>query len=220
MRDDIKYTMHKEPEPQSQQSYKEASTFDEHEGTDLSLTDTPQDLSSLLHITEGEQNRKNYTIEDKKPVLVTPTANNPSVAKKPSLKKKDSSVAYRPRRLVAPPEYPYAYFKLKDDERCKHCGEMGKDCHNIRYGLYLSADICRFHRKNKQSYNEHDATSRFIERYHVLAEFDDFLDTSTIPGEEEHYLPECLTMDGLVFALNAVEWTIMWSETKQCLRKV
>ena len=62
--------------------------------------------------------------------------------------------------------------------------------------------------------------SQFPSNNHTLAEFDDFLDTSTIAGEEEHYLPECLMLDGLVFALNVVEWSIMWSETKECLRKL
>ena len=114
--------------------------------------------------------------------------------------RKKSKVENVERRIVGPPEYPYAYYRLKENEECQHCGGVGEMCHNIRYGLFLSAALDRFYCQNRSTYNDHDATRFFVETYHLLTDYEDFLDDATIQGEVDYSLPECVTMDALVFA--------------------
>ena len=44
-----------------------------------------------------------------------------------------------------------------------------------------------------------------------VREFEEYLDTLCLDQETSYDLPECMQFDSLVFALNNVEWEIMWS---------
>ena len=127
-----------------------------------------------------------------------------------SKKKKDKNL-YKPRRIVAPPENPFIYNKLGKDQKCKYCKQYGRNCHNIRYGGFLSAMVSCYYRESGPLYNKHDAAFLFVNAYHVLAEFEMYLDEIKLPcGSHTGNLPQCMTFDSLAFALKSVEWNIMW----------
>ena len=127
------------------------------------------------------------------------------------LKKRKFVGKYSPRRIVAPPEYPFAYYRIRRNQLCVHCECVGKECHNIRYGNYLATVVARFYYEHQDSYNEHDAARVFLETYAAVSDFEDYLPTNAIPeSSAEKTLPECLAFDSLVFALNSVEWAVMW----------
>ena len=126
---------------------------------------------------------------------------------------------YTPRRTVAPPEYPFCYYRLKRDQECIFCGQRGKGCHNIRYGMYLAALVTRFFRETGDKYNEFDAVKLFIDSYRTIAEYEDYLDSEKInSSSKEITIPECMAFDSLVYALNAVEWDIMWGKTVKIVK--
>ena len=77
--------------------------------------------------------------------------------------------------------------------------------------MYLSAVVARYHCENENYYNEHDAAMLFIEAYNNVCELKEYLDTLCLDQETTYDLPECLQFNSLVFALNNVEWEIMWS---------
>ena len=77
--------------------------------------------------------------------------------------------------------------------------------------MYLSAVVARYHRENENYYNEHDAAMLFIKAYNNVRKFEEYLDTLYLDEETTFDLPECMQFDSLVFALNNVEWEIMWS---------
>ena len=77
--------------------------------------------------------------------------------------------------------------------------------------MFLSAVVARYHRENENNYNKHDAALLFIEAYNNVREFEEHLDTLCLDHETTYDLPECIQFDSLVFALNSIEWEIMWS---------
>ena len=182
----------------------------------------------LLTISEENQCRFNFTIEEKKgrPMYEMYNYSDATEDEEDDEKstssdeqhKKKMKYTYTPHRIVAPPEYPFSYYRLKKNQRCGHCHQVGKNCHNVRYGPYLAASLARFHREHAESYNEHDAVRHFLEGYRWLSEFEDgHLEQNKIKARSEDVvMPECITYDSLVFALNSVEWTVMWglNETK------
>ena len=187
------------------------------------------DPTMLMLISDEEQMKHQFTVEEKKGAAmceeVLEEGKKPSETQNDddnkkcddddSNKKRKFTAAYNPRRIIAPPEYPFAYLRLKDDERCEYCGCIGKDCHNVRYGGYLAAVIARFHNEHEEDYNEHDAVRLFSEVYTYISEFEEYLDDQKIDARLNNVLlPECMVFDSLVFALNSVEWTVMW-ETNQ-----
>ena len=177
--------------------------------------------TTLMCINDFEQYKLRYTIDQKldKPMYIAKDEDKDSQDSSDDdiddQKKKKSKLERRPRRIVAPPEYPFVYYRLRPDQRRPHCLKVGKECHNIRYGPYLAAVLARFHREHGEYYNEFDAVRLFVESYRVLSEFeDDHIERNAIkPVSYEHKLPDCIAFDSLVYALNAVEWTIMWGLT-------
>ena len=169
--------------------------------------------TTLMCITDYEQSKMRYTVDQKigVPMYEEEEADETDHATDEQQKKKLKS-SYTPRRIVAPPEYPFRYYRLRKNQTCPHCGNVGKNCHNIRFGPYLAAVLARFHREHYKYYNKFDAARLFVESYRVLAEFeDDHLQNNTIKAVSYGMkLPECTAFDSLVFALNAVKWTIMW----------
>ena len=178
------------------------------------------DPLELLIISDYERHHYDFTIDNKKGIPMYEEFYESLSYEEPSDASDVSSYdqmrkarrnAYIPRRIVAPPENPFVYYRLRKNQTCEHCYCKGKNCHNIHYRPFLSACIARFHRKYPDNYNEHDAAKLFLDNYRVLAEFGENLDTNKIPGESEKVaLPECIIFDSLAFALNSVEWTIMW----------
>ena len=70
------------------------------------------------------------------------------------------------------------------------------------------------------TYNEFDAVKLFTKSYRVICEFETYLDCEKMNMcSEDIILPECLAFDSLVFALNSVEWDIMWGKTEITLKK-
>lgn len=104
-------------------------------------------------------------------------------------------------------------YLFRKNRKCKHCKKRGKNCHNICFGPYLAAILARFHRKHHKYCNKFDAVCLFVENYGVLAEFeDDHIKRNNIQTTSySNRLPECIEFDSLVFALNAVEQTIIWN---------
>ena len=175
--------------------------------------------AKLLCIRDEDQEKFNFTIEEKqgRPMYEMDDTNEyPSSSdedtKDQQKKKTKIKLTYTPRRIVAPLEYPFAYYRLKKNETCFYCYGVGKDCHNIRFGPYLAALVARFYREHSDWYNEHDAARFFLESYRVLTEFEDnYLEENKIKAESNDVkMPECIVFDRLVFALNSVEWTVMW----------
>ena len=120
--------------------------------------------------------------------------------------------------MPPPPEYPFVYYCVKKDKVCEHCDHVGRECHNILYGDFLAAVVARYHCEYPYTYNEHDAAGLFIDQYRVLAEFERHLDESKLGGESGKLaLPECVAFDSFVFALNSVEWSIMWEINEKLL---
>ena len=135
--------------------------------------------------------------------------------------KKKAKYSYIPHHIVAPPEYPFAYYRLKKNQRCGHCHQIGKNCHNVHYGPFLAASLARFHKENSESYNEHDAVKYFIDGYYWLVEFEEgHLANNKIKARSQDvHLPECITFDSLGFALNSVEWTVIWGLNEDKIKK-
>ena len=49
-----------------------------------------------------------------------------------------------------------------------------------------------------------------------MFEFEDYLESRKIEGMPDSFIiPECMLFDSLVFALNSVEWSIMWGHNEQ-----
>ena len=134
------------------------------------------DPTMLMLISDKDQMKHQFTVEEKKGVPMyedidkdqKKSASNEDDAKDDDdepLKKRKFAAAYNPNRIIAPPEYPFAYLRLKKDEKCPHCNRVGKDCHNVRYGSCLAAVIAHFHNEHEQDYNEHDAVRLFCEAH-------------------------------------------------------
>lgn len=177
----------------------------------------------LMYLTDFEEETFKFTIEQKIGIPMYEKIND----KKPEnselsdvLKSKVFSHNYTPRRTVAPPEYPFAYYRLRRNQECIFCSKVGKDCHNVRYGMYLSTLVTRYFKENMDTYNEFDAVKLFTKSYRVICEFETYLDYEKMNmSSEDIILPECLAFDSLVFALNSVEWDIMWGKTDITLKK-
>lgn len=123
------------------------------------------DPTQLMLIKYTQQLKWRFTIDEMKGVPMykeimtdegssndegsTATANEP--------KKRKNKESYTSRRIIAPPEYPFTYCRLKKDQKSPHCGGIGKDCDNICYGGYLTAIVGHFHNEHPDEYNEHDA---------------------------------------------------------------
>ena len=137
------------------------------------------DPTELLFISDKEQFKFKYTIEDKKgrpfyeydpPAVATKDDSTKDDKKEDGTSEDDASdddqkkrkflVSFTPRRIVAPPEYPFAYYRVKKNKECPHCHGIGKECHNIRYGSYLTAVVVRYYREHEADYNEFDAACR------------------------------------------------------------
>ena len=213
------YTFYPQDRPMRRNPEFENSTILEDEDALLNKSDA-RNAVRLLYIPPIEQSKCNYTTMDKvddvpmydgKEDLVQVEGEDKNdIDEEKDVKKKDKN-SYKPRRIIAPPENPFIYNKLGKDERCRHCKQRGRNCHNIRYGGFLSAMVSCFYREAGPLYNEHDAAFLFVNAYHVLAEFEMYLDQIKLP-EASHtgQLPQCMTFDSLAFALNSVEWNIMW----------
>ena len=80
--------------------------------------------------------------------------------------------------------------------------------------MYLAAVVARYYSKNKSTYNKFDAAKLYLSTYNSIKDFEEFLDHQHIDANINVGIPYCLTMDSLVFALNSVEWSIMWSKTQ------
>ena len=175
-----------------------------------------EDPLSLLVIPQKEQELRSYTSKDKiAPPMYASSTTIEEDHTSDKLDIKQDGRSYAQKRIVAPPEYPFTYYRLKKGQKCPHCHRVGKNCHNIRYGMFLAAVVSRYHRENKSIYNEHDAAMLFIETYHNLREFEDYIDSFLLDENTSCDLPECIQFDSLVFALNSVEWEIMWSTAKR-----
>ena len=100
---------------------------------------------------------------------------------------------------------------LKRNQECNWCEFCGKNCHNIWYGMFLCSVITRYHCNHPNDYNEFDAVRLFRETYINLFEFEDYLESRKLEGDLTNYIiPECMLFDSLIFALNSVEWSVMW----------
>lgn len=181
-----------------------------------------EDMSQLLLFSDEEEEKRNISFQDKKgvPKYIGSTDDKSKLQEENKIsandiyQKKKDCFAYKEPRLVAPPEYPYRYYKLNKDEICPHCKATGRNCHNIRYGMYLAAVVARYYHQNRSNYNEFDAAKQYLLTYNAVNDFEEFLSERHIDAEVNKGIPYCLTMDSLVFALNAVEWTIMWEKTQ------
>lgn len=180
-----------------------------------------EEMSQLLLLNEDEEEKGNFTTKDKRGVPLYDTQDSKTKLQEDEkgstndiYSKKPNPNTYRQPRLVAPPEYPYRYYRLKKEETCTHCGGVGRNCHNIRYGMYLAAVVARYYANNKDTYNEFDAAKLYLSTYNSIKDFEEFLDHQHIDANTNVGIPYCLTMDSLVFALNSVEWSIMWSKTQ------
>ena len=179
------------------------------------------DPHKLMYITDKEQHIYKFTIEEKIGVPMYQQeykieSEDQSDELKPRVFNKD----YVPRRVLAPPEYPFSYYRLQRDQECNFCGKCGKDCHNIRYGMYLCAIVTRYYREYRKEYNEFDAVRIFHDSYKTIAEFEEYLDVNSIDAHSDTIeIPECMAFDSLVFALNSIEWDLMWGITAKSVRK-
>lgn len=217
---------------QAQKTLQDSDSFPVEESDEVAYA-TQETLESvkkcdnphtLMYITQEEQDLFKFTIEDKIGVpmyekLHSIDSSGPD-DQSDELKSRVFNSGYTPRRIVAPPEYPFAYYRLKRDQECIFCGKIGKDCHNVRYGMYLSAVVTRYYRENMSQYNEFDAVKRFHDTYKYIAEFEEYLVDNRIEAEfEKITIPECVAFDSLVFALNSVEWDIMWGKNQEVVKK-
>ena len=213
------YTFYPQDRPMRRNVEFENSTILEDEDALLNKSDA-RTAVRLLYIPPIEQKKRNYTTMDKvddepmydvKDNLVKDQQDENEKEEDQPLKKKEDSNSYKPRRIIAPPENPFIYNKLGKDQKCRYCKQCGRNCHNIRYGPFLAAMVSRFYKEAGPLYNEHDAAFLFVNAYHVLAEFEMYLDKIKLPsGSHTGTLPQCMTFDSLAFALNSVEWNIMW----------
>ena len=79
----------------------------------------------------------------------------------------------------------------------------------------------RYYNENTNDYNEFDATKVFHESYCNVLEFEAYLDSNEIEGESNSYvIPECMLFDSMVFALNSVEWSVMWGKHLNSVRPI
>ena len=95
---------------------------------------------SLLVIPQTEQEARKYTFHDKmcRPMYES-TQKSEEDHSTDTLVVKEDCRTFTQKRIVAPPEYPFTYYRLKRGQRCPHCHCAGKNCHNIRYGMFLAA---------------------------------------------------------------------------------
>ena len=115
----------------------------------------------------------------------------------------------------------FRYLRLKKDKKCPNCERVRKECHKIRYGSFLAAVVARFHNEHQEAYNEHDAVCIFLETYMNIAEFDDYIDDLRLdPISNSVILPLCMAYDSLVFALNLVEWTVVWERNQKKIKSL
>ena len=214
------YTFYPQDRPMRRNPGYENSSILEDEDALLNKSDS-RNAVRLLYIPPIEQSKRKYTTMDKlddvpmydgKEDLVDVKDQDKNVIdEEQSSKKKKDKNSYKPRRIIAPPENQFIYNKLAKDQKCKYCKQYGRNCHNIRYGGFLSAMVSRFYREAGPLYKEYDAAFFFVNAYHVLAEFEMYLDEIKLPGSSHMGdLPQCMTFDSLAFALNSVEWNIMW----------
>ena len=176
-----------------------------------------------MYILGTEQAKHHFTIDEKKDVPMyeavkeneSKQSSNKDGVSSDDLEKREFKAACSPRRILAPPEYPFAYYRLKKDQKCAHCDRIGKNCHNIRYGGYLAAVVAHYHNKHTDDYNEHDehnAVRLFVDTYTIISKFEDYLyDASLDSISNNVLLPQCMAFDSLPFALNSVEWTVLWN---------
>ena len=177
-----------------------------------------------MYISDKEQGLFKFTVDQKFGLPMYQQVNDiypESIDLDDQLKTRVFNHNYTPRWVVALPEYPLQYYRWKRDQTCIFCGEIGKNCHNIRYGLYLSALTTRYFSENQDTNNEFDAVCHFHDAYRNIAGFEGFLKSNQILANlEDMLIPECMTFDSMVFALNSVEWNIMWGKNLSCLKQV
>ena len=201
---------------ESSKSYvKNIITHDTVEAT----IDKWKDPYKLMCISDLEQDLFKFTIEEKQGLPMYEEIEDKSEedeSQSDDFQRRVFSKDYKPRRIVPPPEYPFAYYRLRRDQECNWCGYKGKNCHNIRYGMFLCSVVTRYHRMHPNDYNEFDAVRIFRDTYVNLFEFEDYLESRKIEGMPDAIIvPECMLFDSLVFALNSVEWSIMWGHNEQ-----
>ena len=174
--------------------------------------DNCQNLYKIMCITDLEQNLFKFSIEEKQGLpMYEEIENEDEDSQSDEIKRRMFSKGYKPRRIVAPPEYPFAYYRLKSNQECNWCGFCGKNCHNIWYGMFLCSVVTRYHCNHPNDYNAFDAVRLFRETYINLFEFEDYLESRKLEGDLTNYIiPECMLFDSLMFALNSVEWSVMW----------
>ena len=77
--------------------------------------------------------------------------------------------------------------------------------------MFLCSVVTRYHRNHPNDYNEFDAVRLFMETCIYLFEIEDYLKSRKLEGDLTNYIiPECMLFDSLIFALNSVEWSVMW----------
>ena len=95
-----------------------------------------------------------------------------------------------------------------------HCGRVGDDCLNQRYGRFCIAVVYRYYRANRNGrLSVVEAVERFKQAYQMGYDRDLFCRNAFLTRSEGLELPGCLEARSLIFAINLMTWEIMVNDS-------
>ena len=111
------------------------------------------------------------------------------------------------KRMVAPPIYNLLQTYVVDNKKCEYCLIHGKHCYHRRFGRFCVAIVYRYYRWNRESYNEVQATKRFMNAFFYALDYELYCSNPghSIKSEDRIKLPGCLECCDIIYALNVFD---------------